>query len=80
MSSITDIVSSISKMGLASPNRFRVFIQGPVNPSSFGINQRDFSNYVESVNLPGRSFTTSDIKFGTGLTKKMPYNLSLIHI
>jgi hypothetical protein len=74
MSNINEMVASINKMGLASPNRFRVFIAGPVNPTQFGLGARDFSNYVESVNLPGRSFTTSDIKFGTGFTKKMPYN------
>lgn len=74
MSSIRDIVASMNRLGLASPSRFRAFIAGPVNPTQFGISARDFSNYIESATLPGRSFTTSDIKFGTGLTKKMPYN------
>jgi len=33
-----------------------------------------FSAYCEQASLPGRSFATSDVKFGTGFTQKMPYN------
>jgi hypothetical protein len=69
MTTIKDFKAAISSHGFNAGNRFDVMIfTRAVSMPRF------LSQYVESVSLPGRSFSTSDIKVGTGFTQKRPYN------
>lgn len=70
---ISDFVALANRIGFNPGNRYTVFIS-PRAGSFAGLDNRLLSFYCDSATLPGRSFSTSDIKFGIGLTKKMPYN------
>jgi hypothetical protein len=69
--SIETLKSQINRWDFNYGNRFDVQIG---NIRKYGNMPNFLPQYVESVQLPGRSFATSDIKFGTGFTQKRPYN------
>lgn len=69
--SIETLKSQINRWDFNYGNRFDVQIG---NIRKYGRMPNFLPQYVESVQLPGRSFATSDIKFGTGFTQKRPYN------
>lgn len=71
MAKIEDIKSQINRWDFNYGNRFDVVISEPARYTRM---PNYLPQYVESVTLPGRSFATSDIKFGTGFTQKRPYN------
>ena len=75
MANLTDFISTVKRNGFNSGNRYEVLLSRTIPGSSLGSGAGTLlSQYAESVSLPGRSFSTSDIKFGTGFTQKMPYN------
>ena len=68
---ITDFIATVAQRGFNPGNRYSINVARQL---SGGVPANVLSQYCENVSLPGRSFATSDVKFGTGFTQKMPYN------
>ena len=66
-------ISRISKKGLASPNKFQVYIRFPTkNLTAYSANQ-DLNLMVESVDLAGRNIN-STINIEYGIRREVAYN------
>ena len=66
-SSISQFLSSFNK-DVARPNRFEVSI-----PNVIGLNSQNLNLRCETAELPSRTFTTTEQKFGSNPIEKYPY-------
>lgn len=68
---VQNLVSSLNRSGLAKSSHFEVEITGP---GDVGV-EREILYRADTAELPGRTITTADYKFGNyGPLNKVPYN------
>jgi len=75
-SNVQDFINSFKK-DIARPSRFDVLIPTPAILSPFfggSAQMQQLSLRCENAELPGRSFATTERKFGSAPTQKVPYH------
>ena len=71
--SINNFKSSFTK-DLARPSRFDVNIPIPLTLIPYVSSAKNLVYRCENANLPGRTFATTEQKFGTNPVEKHPYH------